>query len=259
VPATLVGQSSSNGPPLAEFKTLPQRFVADELKIWSSPFRKKSYDSHAIKKYVIPLSILSGVMIATDKKTSDSLPNTKDQEVWSGRVSQIGAWYSLVGFSGATFLAGQIAGNAHAKEAGLLAIEALGHTQVVVFAVKQLTNRERPVDGTGNFWGGGNSFPSGHSASSFAVATVFAYEYSDHIAVPIAAYSIASAVSISRLGARRHWMSDVVVGGSLGFLLGRVTYKRNHDPRLPGSPTTRAARLVPRIEVNGSSVVLSWN
>ena len=87
---------------------------------------------------------------------------------------------------------------------------------------------------------------------------VFAYEYRDHIAVPIAAYSLAGIVSASRLSARRHWVSDIFVGGSLGFLIGRYTYRHNHDPNLPGSPVSRTARLVPDIGVGGSTVALSW-
>lgn len=141
-----------------------------------------------------------------------------------------------------------------------MGLEALGHTQIAVFAVKQITNRERPLDhdGRGSFWKGGNSFPSGHAASSFALATVFAYEDRDHIAVPIGAYSLAAVISASRLSARRHWVSDIAVAGSLGFLIGRFTYKRNHNPGLPGSPVTRAQRLIPHVGVSGSSVVLSW-
>ena len=65
--------------------------------------------------------------------------------------------------------------------------------------------------------------------------------------------------SASRLSARRHWVSDIAVGGSLGFLIGRLTYKRNHDNSLPGSPVSRAERrLIPEVGMNGSSVVLSW-
>lgn len=251
---------SQPSPPEVTIKTVPRRFVTDEWQLWTSPLRAKSYRSHAITKYVVPLALVSAALIATDTKTGQLLPNTRDQAIWSGRVSQLGASYSLAGMSAITYLAGQIGGNAHAKEAGLLGLEAMGHSQVVVFAVKQITNRARPLDGDeqGGFWKGGNSFPSGHAAGSFALATVFAYEYRDHIAVPITAYSLASLISVSRIGARRHWVSDIVVGGSLGFLIGRFTYKRNHDPNLPGSPVNRPGRLVPNVGVSGSVVSLSW-
>ena len=44
----------------------------------------------------------------------------------------------------------------------------------------------------------------------------------------------ASAVSISRITARKHFPSDVVVGGVLGWLVGREVYNRHHDHDLAG-------------------------
>jgi membrane-associated phospholipid phosphatase len=260
IPAVRAQQTPADSPG-AELRTLPKRFFSDELQIWSSPFRPTKDRAHTIKKYVIPFTILTAALIASDRKTADLLPNTPDQDKWSGRVSQIGASYTIAGIGGATYLLGRFAHNDRAREAGLLGLEALGHAQIAVFALKQATNGERPVehDGRGGFWEGGDSFPSGHAASSFALATVYAYEYRDHIAVPITAYSLAGLVSASRLGAQRHWVSDIVVGGSIGFLIGRFTYKRNHDPSLPGSPISRIDRVIPQVGIGGGGVLLSWH
>jgi len=234
-----------------------REFGRDEWKIWTSPFRRESYSSGAGMKYVLPFVLLSGTLIATDRHTAHILPNTPDQTRWSGRISQMGASYTLVGLSGATYLLGKATGSKREQEAGWLALKAVAHTQIVVFAVKEITNRQRPIaGGTGiGFWQGGNSFPSGHAATSFAVATVFAYEYRDHIAVPITAYAIAGTVAASRVGARRHWVSDIVVGGTTGFLLGRYVYHRHHDPSLTGKPTSR---VVPNVAFAGREVSLEW-
>jgi membrane-associated phospholipid phosphatase len=214
-----------------------------------------------MKKYGLPFLLISGALIATDHKTADLLPNTEDQTTWSGRVSQLGAAYTLAGFSGATYLIGKATDNSHAKETGLLSLEALGHAQLLALGLKTITQRERPLDenpgGTG-FWKGGDAFPSGHATSSFAVAAVFAYEYRDHIAVPITAYSLASLISVSRLSARRHWASDIFVGGSMGFLIGRYVYKHHHDPKLPGSPGYRTSRLMPDFTIGDRRVGLYW-
>ena len=237
-------------------------FAHDEYSLWTSPFRFGNYDSHTMRKYGLPFLLISGALIATDHKTADHLPNTEDQTVWSGRISQMGAAYSLAGFSGATYLIGKITDNNHAKETGILSLEALGHAQLLALGIKAITQRERPLDanpsGTG-FWKGGDSFPSGHATSSFAVASVFAYEYREHIAVPITAYSLASLISVSRLGARKHWASDIFVGGSLGFLIGRYVYKHHHDPSLPGSPGYRTARLMPDFTFSHRRLGLYWS
>ena len=236
------------------------RFLHDEYRMWTSPFRPSNYDSHTAKKYALPFALISGALIATDTHTASILSNSDQQTKWSGRVSQLGSVYSLAGISGGSYLLGRIGGNDHLKETGLLGLEALVHTQIIIQGLKLATQRERPLDhdGDGSFWEGGNSFPSGHAAGSFALAAVFAYEYRDHIAVPITAYSLASLVSLSRLSAQRHWASDVFVGGSVGFLIGRFVYKHHHDPNLPGSPVSRTARLMPDIVYANRSFGLFW-
>jgi len=239
----------------------PRKFIRefgrDEWRIWTSPFRKSAYGSHTVRKYVIPFVLLSGALIATDKETAKLLPNTPDQTRWSGRVSQIGSGYSLAGIAGGTWLLGKVTRNAHAQETGWLALEALAHTEVVVFAFKQMTNRRRPIpnESPGGFWDGGDSFPSGHAAAAFSVAAVFAYEYHDHVIVPITAYTLASAVAASRVSAQRHWVSDIFVGGATGFLIGRFVYKHHHNPALPGSPI---ARTVPQVAIDTHGIRMNW-
>jgi len=234
-------------------KSVPKQFLRDEARIWTSPFRRHSYTANGFKKYVVPFVLVTGALIATDRKVTNALPNSADQLKWSGRISQIGSAYGLAGISGSAYLAGKFIHDDHLRETGLLSLEALGHSQIAVFALKEITNRERPLDNgkRGGFWEGGTSFPSGHSAGAFAVATVFAYEYQDRPVVPIAAYSLATLVAASRVGADKHWVSDIVAGGSLGFLMGRFTYKRRHS-------AGHSARLMPAITFSRTAPALSW-
>ncbi len=266
-PQRPAGEDRDPGPQKQLSSSTPRRkpflrsFLHDEFRMWSSPFRPGNFDSHTMRKYVIPFAIISGGLIASDRKTGDLLPNTADQTRWSGRVSQMGAAYTLAGASGAMYLFGKATADKHATETAWLGMQALAHTQLLTFGLKQITQRARPPDAEhrGGFWKGGDSFPSGHASSSFAFATVFAYEYRHHIAVPITAYTLASAVSLSRLSARRHWVSDIFVGGSLGFLVGRYVYKQHHDPSLPGSPVDRKARFVPDVSFGGNGFTLAWH
>ena len=246
-------------PPVVGIKSFSKGLMVDEWKMWSSPFQLSNYNSRAVKKYLVPFAVISTALILSDQKSAKLLPNTTNQILWNSRISQFGA-YTTVAMAGSTYLLGKFGGDDHAKEAGLLSLEALAHSQVASFAIKELTNRERPLDhdGRGRFWAGGNAFPSGHAASAFAVATVFAYEYRDHIAVPIVAYSLASLISVSRAGARRHWASDIFVGSSVGFMIGRFTYRRNHDPALPGSKVSRTDRLIPQVGFGRNGPRLSW-
>src|SRR5262245_60391860 len=140
-----------------------KEFLRDERDLWTSLVKKETYTSHGMKKYGIPFALVSGALIATDSRTAASLPNSEDQKRWSGRVSQAGSALSLLTLSGGTYLVGKITSNEHAQETGLLALHAIGHSQIVTGVVKQVTNRRRPVvpDGTAGFWNGGDSFPSG--------------------------------------------------------------------------------------------------
>lgn len=109
---------------------------------------------------------------------------------------------------------------------------------LVVEALKLATNRERPNEGNGQggFWPHGTrsyeldgSFPSGHAAESFALARVIASEYPKK-PVQIAAYAFALAISASRVTARQHFPSDVLVGGTFGYLIGGYVV-RHHAAR----------------------------
>jgi len=237
-----------------------KEFLQDERDLWTSLVKKETYTSHGMRKYGIPFVLVSGALIATDTRTAELLPNTEDQKTWSGRVSQLGTVYSLAAVSGGTYLIGKMTHDRHAQETGLLALHAIGHSQIVTTAFKQATNRRRPivVDGRAGFWKGGDSFPSGHSTTTFAVATVFAYEYKHKPVVPIVSYTVAGAVAISRVGAQRHWVSDIAVGGSVGFLIGRYVYKRHHDPTLPGSTVPPRNRLVPEVSASATTLAMNW-
>lgn len=73
-----------------------------------------------------------------------------------------------------------------------------------------------------------HSFPSGHTTTSFAIATVFATEYGDKAFVPVLAYSLASIVGISRITENEHWSTDVLTGAAIGYLSGKQAVNNFH-------------------------------
>jgi len=74
-----------------------------------------------------------------------------------------------------------------------------------------------------------DAFPSGHAASSWALAEVVAEEYRDRPVVRWSAYGLAAAVSVARVTSLAHSPSDVFVGGVIGYLVGRHVVRRG-DP-----------------------------
>lgn len=111
---------------------------------------------------------------------------------------------------------------------GRLSAEAFVDSVIVNYAIKGVTARERPDqnDGQGRFWKGGQSFPSGHAMNSFAVATAVARNKNCPRWLAITSYSVATFVSLSRWGARKHFPSDILVGGVLGGLIGDYVARR---------------------------------
>jgi len=87
-------------------------------------------------------------------------------------------------------------------------------SQVIVQSVKHTVRRERP-DGSNKA-----AFPSGHSASAFATATVLARHYGWKAAVP--AYAFGSYVALARMAWNRHHATDVVMGAGLGIASART-------------------------------------
>ncbi|MCB2219894.1 MAG: phosphatase PAP2 family protein [Bacteroidetes bacterium] len=80
------------------------------------------------------------------------------------------------------------------------------------------------------------SFPSGHTTSAFAVASVLAMGYRDKPWVGITSYTIASLVGLSRINDTRHWASDVVAGAALGSFIGITLSKINFNKKLTVEP-----------------------
>ncbi len=80
----------------------------------------------------------------------------------------------------------------------------------IVFPLKYITNRERP-DKSDN-----RSFPSGHTAVSFAIFGTYA-KNSGGIKKYFL-YSIPFMVGFSRVYKNHHYFSDVVAGGIIGYL-----------------------------------------
>jgi membrane-associated phospholipid phosphatase len=86
----------------------------------------------------------------------------------------------------------------------------------VVQTLKQIVPERRPDDGHKG------SFPSGHSANTFALATLGCAEYPEQSAAWLLP---AVGVSLARIALRRHHVRDVVVGSLIGILVAKTVAK----------------------------------
>lgn len=103
----------------------------------------------------------------------------------------------------------------------------LGGTWGVVYGLKQVISKQRPSgldDG---------SFPSGHTAITFASAALIYNRHGPVWGLP--AYAAAAFTGASRLIADRHYLDDVVAGAGIGWMIAQLVT----GPR--GGPSTASA------------------
>jgi len=115
-------------------------------------------------------------------------------------------------------------GGSKGRRAGLAtAIASLGTTYLVQRIVKPVFRRRRPHVGRDVLVVGirttDASFPSGHSASSFAAATAMAAFYPK---ISPLVFALAAGVGVSRVHLGHHFPSDVAVGGVIGIAAGSL-------------------------------------
>lgn len=216
------------------------RFTGDQRETWTSPAKLRFSDT----EWVVPLSGFTAGLFVTDRDFSKHVSQNPTTISHYKTMSNAGV-AALVGGAGGMWLLGHASHNEHWTETGFLAGEAALNGLVAVAGLKYSLRRERPLQGDGSgpfFQGGGTSFPSEHAAAAWSVAGVIAHEYPGPF-TKIMAYGLASLVSVSRVKARQHFPSDVVVGSVIGNLIAQNIYNRHHDAELGGGEWRAISQL----------------
>jgi membrane-associated phospholipid phosphatase len=206
-------------------------FAKDQKHIWTSPAHIRLVDS----TWLVPLAGVTAGLFVTDRQFSASLSTNPTTLGHYKTVSNIGI-ASLAGAGAGMYLMSFPTHNEHWRETGFLAAEAAIDSLVPAEIMKYSLGRERPYQGNGSgaFFQAGAPFPSERATVAWAIAGIFAHEYSGTIP-QLLSYGAASAVSFARIRGRQHFPSDVFVGDVLGYLIAQSVYTRHHDPELKGS------------------------
>jgi hypothetical protein len=266
-----VGQPSTRKTAQAAKRSLERDFfknlLHDQEVIWTSPIRIRLSDA----VWLAPLAGGTVALVSTDHATTEEgleFSANPTHAAVSNAISDMGSAYATAGVCGAFYLFGRIDNNARSRETGLLAAEALIDAAIVGEVIKEIAQRPRPhsANEPGQFFEGGNSFPSGHSLAAFSVATVVAMEYHKHVWVGVIAYTLASMVAVSRFTGSNHFLSDILVGSAIGFGAGRYVYHSHHDPSLDETTQIKAQwpaklipRLTPRLGSNTQGISAMWS
>jgi len=149
---------------------------------------------------------------------------------WMAFTSNAGDWIGegshLVAISVALLVVGWLFSKPNLKTAGIETLLAHGIAALLSNGLKHLVGRPRPKfvhSGEWQFtpsWASGlDSFPSGHTTVSFAVATVLAKRFP---AFGPLCVSVAAFVALSRVLRGAHFPTDVMGGAVLGVLSGSI-------------------------------------
>jgi membrane-associated phospholipid phosphatase len=244
---------------LAASALIPSARAADPVDSKDRPywrtniFKRFAYDQKflvtqwfpsEIKRPSFYAPILGAVLIAANSKSDGGGwdPVQQNAFAYDRSASQIQIAHGLTTIGnapyvaavlGITYLAARRADNDPIARAASLSTEALLDVGIWTIVIKEVAARTRPgPNSEGAFfqWGQprSGSFPSGHAAVAFSVATIFAEEFKQrHKWVPWLAYGTATLIGVARIAVGQHYPSDVLVGATLGHSVGEAVFARD--------------------------------
>lgn len=237
----LPGQTAASVPPPdperpISWKLLLPNLLSDQERIWTFPARIGQGQNW------IPTTAFLGTtggLLALDPIEGGYFHRSTTYQAFNNVFTSNATIYGTIAAPITLYAAGLIRKDGKMQHTALFAAEALANSEVVATVLKDATRRVRPsnIPKSGNYYdswfeSGGSpiaakgGFPSGHTIAAFSIATIVARRYGNHRWVPYAAYGLAGLVAFSRLSLSAHFLSDVFVGGALGYSISRFAVLR---------------------------------
>jgi membrane-associated phospholipid phosphatase len=243
----------------------------DVWSVWTSPARMSRHDwvpaGIAIGAVALTTQIDSITrvwMIAHERSSLLRVISPLRDSSTTIHVGSMGTGYYLLPITGAVYIAGRVSHSSGLADAGLGCmagdLSSLGIREVAFHAVgrgrPRITadpfNISVPESG-GWLW---HSFFSGHIANSMACASFLGHRYSFGVAEALP-YAFSTAIGVGRMADGEHWASDTLIGGILGYAIGRAIASRQLA-RIRGSTPPVSATTPPSRDAGGTWPVLSW-
>jgi membrane-associated phospholipid phosphatase len=189
------------------------------------------------EQWIRASAIVAGLAILSNQdhhvRSFSQQNRTNTTENMSYYLEKIGNGTPALALLGVSYVSSLVIKNQKLKTTTLSAVESMAVAAVLTTLGKYLVHRERPYSTVDQYQFDGPklstrnlSFPSGHTGTAFALATVFAEAYGDSKIAPILAYSAATLAGLSRIHDNKHWATDVLGGAILGFLAGKFVSNR---------------------------------
>lgn len=217
----------------ATWRSMPGDFLHDQKDLWTFPVQLFK------GRYLLPTAIViggtAGLIYADPHVAPYFRAHAKNWDKPNDVFDPMITTGEVIALPTGLLTAGYIRHDTREVNTALLAAEAYGDSVVINLAIKAVTRRKRPTDVPpggdfrGTFFNGGksplhgSSFPSGHSTAVWSVATVVAerYRHRGKPWIPILSYTLATAISFSRITESAHFTSDVWLGAALGHTIAK--------------------------------------
>ena len=230
----------------------------DEWGIVTAPLRWRQPDVPALAAFGLGTTLA----LATDTDAMQHVGIHPGRERQAKKYSDYAGLYTPPAVLALGYLVGSARHNDHLQETTILAEEAMVDSLILNTALGYAIDRQTPSQGNGkgniwpngtSTWPDGQSMPSDHAILTWSFAHVVASEYSG-LGTKLVVYSLATSVSAARVVARKHFPSDVFVGGVLGYYIGGYVVRRRAT-----QSSFNNFSLAPVQTPNGTGVELSYN
>jgi hypothetical protein len=221
---------------LVPFRDVATDMACQQFRIWTFP---KQLRHRNVLLPTLAVAGMTAALIAVDHPVADSFRNTSNFAQFNSVLTSNHTKMGIVAAPLAFYGFGLMRKDRYAQQTAIEAGEALLEAELVAKALKSITQRPGPggfsptAYNRGSWFSGqSGAFPSSHSATAFAVASVFARRYSNHKWVPYVAYGSASLVAFSTLTLVGHYPSEVLLGSAIGFSIGNFAIPGSKHFRL---------------------------
>ncbi len=206
------------------------------------------------------VAIGTGFFIGLDEEIRDVFEDNRSSTTdnFANLFEPFGNGLVTIPALAAFYIFGHYDENDKAKRTALIATESFLVTGLYTTVLKLSMGRHRPSTGDSStsfdgFTTDHKSFPSGHTSTAFAIATVIANKYEETPYIKPISYGIASLTGLSRINDEKHWASDVFFGAALGYFTSKTILRLHNNKK--GQHFT----IYPRADSRGGGILLSKN
>ena len=137
------------------------------------------------------------------------------------------------------------------QDAAFTSLQSLIYSGAISYGIKSTVGRFRPYEQNGSHrfapFSGNSSFPSGHTTAAFAIMTPWVLYYPHPVTYGL--FALSTGTAIARIVREKHWATDVLAGGTLGFFTAYYLTRRHQNEN-------KRFTITPILGANAASVTV---